>query len=279
MADPAENDPSVRFLHDSSGAQIFGTLIHSLESQEIQRTAASSSSHRRLAMHDSPASAHFITESGTTAKPVKPKVRGKFTPERRKEVQSIRQLGACLRCRMLKKPCSDGDPCQGCAAIETPRVWKRRCIREKLVDTMKLFSDGLESILSYREISNILAHTKAEPFNGYIEAFHSGGQGPVIILEGLQLIANSNAGAISKVSSSNTENECGFVILDPSKDRTGLLLQVDKYFSDMHSFLLGAEPSSLLQSALQTAMGLLKIQNDPTLDSGYELVVNSFGLL
>lgn len=35
---------------------------------------------------------------------VKSKVRGRFTADRRKEVQAVRKQGACIRCRMLKKP-------------------------------------------------------------------------------------------------------------------------------------------------------------------------------
>lgn len=46
----------------------------------------------------------FVNDFGNSAKPAKPKVRGKFSDVRRKQVQSIRKLGACLRCRMLKKP-------------------------------------------------------------------------------------------------------------------------------------------------------------------------------
>lgn len=34
------------------------------------------------------------------------KVRGRFSADRRKEVQAIRKQGACIRCRMLKKPVS-----------------------------------------------------------------------------------------------------------------------------------------------------------------------------
>ena len=36
----------------------------------------------------------------------RPHVRGRFSEGRRKEVQNIRRQGACLRCRMLKKPVS-----------------------------------------------------------------------------------------------------------------------------------------------------------------------------
>ena len=47
---------------------------------------------------------HFTTDFSMNQKPVKPKVRGRFTDSRRKEVQEVRKRGACIRCRMLKKP-------------------------------------------------------------------------------------------------------------------------------------------------------------------------------
>lgn len=46
----------------------------------------------------------FVNDFGDQSKPNKPKVRGRFTAERRREVQEVRKRGACIRCRMLKKP-------------------------------------------------------------------------------------------------------------------------------------------------------------------------------
>ncbi|KAK5134984.1 hypothetical protein LTR08_005936 [Meristemomyces frigidus] len=69
--------------------------------------------------------------------------RGRFTETRRKEVQDIRKRGACIRCRMLKKPCSEGTPCVTCANVETARLWKGTCIRTRLADEFTLWSIGL----------------------------------------------------------------------------------------------------------------------------------------
>lgn len=65
--------------------------------------------------------------------------RNRFTPERRKQVGSVRKVGACLRCRMLKKSCSSETPCSACAAVNTPRHWNVQCIRTKLADEFGLF--------------------------------------------------------------------------------------------------------------------------------------------
>nr|POF08128.1 hypothetical protein CFP56_62708 [Quercus suber] len=69
--------------------------------------------------------------------------RGVFSDSRREEVKANRKRGACLRCRMLKKSCSDGTPCHTCSSVETARVWKDTCIRTRIVDTFPLWSVAL----------------------------------------------------------------------------------------------------------------------------------------
>lgn len=59
---------------------------------------------RPIAMNPNGVSRGYTTDSNCPPRPVRPKVRGRFTPSRRKEVQEVRKRGACLRCRMLKKP-------------------------------------------------------------------------------------------------------------------------------------------------------------------------------
>lgn len=71
------------------------------------------------------------------------KVRSKFTDNRRKEVQEIRKRGACIRCRMLKKPCSEGTPCNTCKTVGSARLWKGACLRTRLADEFTLWSVGI----------------------------------------------------------------------------------------------------------------------------------------
>lgn len=71
------------------------------------------------------------------------KARGRFSEERRKEVQSVRKKGACIRCRMLKKPCSEGTPCGTCKNIESARLWKNQCIRTRIADEFTLYQASL----------------------------------------------------------------------------------------------------------------------------------------
>jgi len=73
-------------------------------------------------------------------KPDKANARARFTDTRRKEVQQIRKQGACMRCRMLKKPCSDGTPCGTCKKVDSARLWKGTCLRTKLAEEFLLYS-------------------------------------------------------------------------------------------------------------------------------------------
>jgi len=59
---------------------------------------------RPIAMNPNGPHREYTTDFNTSPRPSRPKVRGRFTPSRRKEVQEVRKRGACLRCRMLKKP-------------------------------------------------------------------------------------------------------------------------------------------------------------------------------
>lgn len=94
----------------------------------------------------------FTTEYGNGQKAIKPKNRAKFEPDRKKEVSLLRNKGACIRCRMLRKPCSLGDPCDTCKSVESARLWKGPCMRTKLAAELKMFSANLHNGLSRRDI-------------------------------------------------------------------------------------------------------------------------------
>jgi hypothetical protein len=79
-------------------------------------------------------------EFGPIHRSDKTNARARFTDTRRKEVQEIRKRGACMRCRMLKKPCSEGTPCGTCKKIDSARLWKDTCLRTKLAEEFTLYS-------------------------------------------------------------------------------------------------------------------------------------------
>lgn len=62
---------------------------------------------RPIAMNPNPQNQGFINGFGEIGnQTAKHKTRSQFSEERRKEVQLVRKMGACLRCRMLKKTVS-----------------------------------------------------------------------------------------------------------------------------------------------------------------------------
>ena len=94
--------------------------------------------------------------SGPLGKAIqKSNIRKRFDPDRRREVQKLRKMGACIRCRTLKKPCSEETPCLTCQSVEGPRLWKEPCTRARLADSFSLYTAGLLSTLAHRDVSQI----------------------------------------------------------------------------------------------------------------------------
>ena len=54
--------------------------------------------------------------------------KGPLSLEQRKQAGEIRKLGACLRCKFLKKTCDKGEPCAGCLPSHA-RLWRVPCTR------------------------------------------------------------------------------------------------------------------------------------------------------
>ncbi|KAI9798485.1 MAG: hypothetical protein M1833_004751 [Piccolia ochrophora] len=108
----------------------------------------------------------------STSKQPKAKVRGRFSASRRKEVQEVRKRGACIRCRMLKKPCSGDHPCSTCRSVESARLWKQPCVRTRIADELELYSAGLHTVLAYHAVSQARNQAQFEDLPGRIEATH-----------------------------------------------------------------------------------------------------------
>ncbi|EKG18551.1 hypothetical protein MPH_04190 [Macrophomina phaseolina MS6] len=73
---------------------------------------------------------------GTKAgNPKKRKKDGKLTAEARENTKKNRRDGICVRCRLYKIPCDQGNPCQKCCSVEqTHRVFFQPCSREDIAN-------------------------------------------------------------------------------------------------------------------------------------------------
>ena len=103
-------------------------------------------------------------------KAAKQKGRAHFNDTRRKEVQEIRKRGACLRCRMLKKPCSGETPCSTCRTVESARLWKGKCLRTRVADEFGLWATSLFYTRAQIEIPAAIHGLEQQALPGRIEA-------------------------------------------------------------------------------------------------------------
>ena len=238
------------------------TLEQSIQTAELSRT----STYPRIAMN--PMTTEFSAEYGNGQKPNKPKVRGRFTPSRRKEVQAVRKLGACIRCRVLRKPCSDGTPCDTCKNVESARVWKQPCSRTKIAEDFQMYSAGLHVVLAHHEVNATKSRALFRSSPHQIEASHypettvyatfNGLEGQVIPVEG-----NIDPG-LSGDFSTNTLR-----ILDSDND--DLPMKLEAYMKRISGVFFAREPSHFMNATLILAQQLAVEKADVLLESALEL--------
>ncbi|KAK4994015.1 hypothetical protein LTR66_005876 [Elasticomyces elasticus] len=172
--DPALQDDSVLdFIRARPGQQL-GDLENS---QYYTRSIA-------MAAHPNQAAQPVYPQARATVRV--PRKRKNFDDSRRKEVQEIRKRGACIRCRMLKKPvsdgvrvilirvgnlvqCSEGTPCKTCTKVETARLWKHACIRSRLAEELTMYSAGFFKTRAGRCVNQMLRDLMPQPDSGKIE--------------------------------------------------------------------------------------------------------------
>lgn len=66
--------------------------------------------------------------------------KGPLRPEQRKQACEIRKLGACIRCKFLKKTCDTGEPCEGCQPSHA-RLWQVPCTRIDIKEVAYFMKD------------------------------------------------------------------------------------------------------------------------------------------
>lgn len=209
---------------------------------------------------------------GLLLKPQKKQRRGKFTDDRRKEVQGVRKLGACIRCRMLKKPCSGEMPCNTCRIIHQARMWKIQCVRTRIVDEFSLYSTSLFHARSHAKVNCLLVGMTLEKVTGRIEA---------TLLPETQVYATFNPMITKVVEKSDTELD---PLLDGQADkstkRETYLLDFESddvtgklecYLVDTTDKIIEQEPSLFLKTTLGTATQLIGQEGDVLLAKAVNL--------
>lgn len=83
-------------------ALLEGTPERDLALEPVEYRAPTAA--RSIAVNSRAPQRAYTSEFSTSEKHGRQKARARFTAHRRKEVQMVRKMGACIRCRMLKKP-------------------------------------------------------------------------------------------------------------------------------------------------------------------------------
>lgn len=204
----------------------------------------------RIAMNASSMTTEFSAEYGNGEKSTKQKARRRFDPERRKEVQNVRKLGACIRCRMLRKNCSPGDPCVTCSGVESARLWKLGCVRVRIADGMEMYSAGLHTVLAFHQINSAKHQTTFNASPVQIEASHYPDTTIFATLDSLEGHSVSVQGNIDPGLNGDFST-VSLRILDNDKD--DILQKLESYTKRMLPEFIKNEPSHFMNVTLALA--------------------------
>lgn len=217
-----------------------------------QPQAQSPKTHTRIAMN--PMTTEFSAEYGNGQKATKPKVRGKFNEGRRKEVSDIRKIGSCLRCRMLKKPCTAGDPCDTCKGVESARLWKTPCIRTRVAHELCLYSAKLHAVLAHHQVLAAKGSATFQNSLYQIEVSH---------YPGTTIYASFPC-----LEAQDEETGLTSFILDTDND--DLSTKLEAYAKRMMPIFIDNEPSQFIRTTLQTALNVSIQKQDNFLSRALE---------
>jgi hypothetical protein len=255
---PNSLDPMLQDHHD-----------HSKEQMQVHHHMNKAMGHQRPIAMNSANQTHFTTDFSMDQKPSKPKVRGRFSDSRRKEVQEVRKRGACIRCRMLKKPCSGENPCNTCQNVESARLWKQPCIRTRIAEEFGLYSAGLHGVLAYHATNQAKGQIRLDQTPGRIEATHFPESGTFVTFTPLkcqQAQATQSSDIDPAIFAGLTSPD--LELIDSDDDVSGKL---DHYIKKMGPQFADNEDSSFMRATVQTALSITSSSQDGLLPKALEL--------
>jgi hypothetical protein len=225
-------------------------------------------SQRPIAVNPNPQT-HFTSDFSVSHRITKPKVRGRFSDSRRKEVQEVRKRGACIRCRMLKKPCSGENPCNTCQNVESARLWKQPCIRTRIAEEFSLYTAGLHGMLAHHAVYQAKGLIRLNQIPGRIEAthyVHSGHFATFTPLKCQQMSHPQNTeidpGIFATLASPDLE------LIDTDDDISG---KMDLYIKKVGPSFFETEESDFMRVTVQTALCITSPSQDYLLSKVLEL--------
>lgn len=193
--------------------------------------------------------------------------RARFTPARRKEVQEVRKIGACIRCRILRKNCGKGDPCDTCRKVLAPRVWRTGCVRTRLHEQLDLYSAGVQVVLSQNRIN--LLKDQLQPINNGTVIQVSHFPETDIHISAPTLVAMLGPSESQAAARESKEPFQQVVMID--QDTEDIPDKIEKYMRDALPLLIDRESSNFMRITLETAKQRLEEEEDELLRKALEL--------
>ncbi|KAK3400129.1 hypothetical protein B0T20DRAFT_477979 [Sordaria brevicollis] len=196
--------------------------------------------------------------------------RARFNATRRKQVQEVRKIGACIRCRVLRKTCSPGEPCDTCRKVLSPRVWRSGCVRTKFSEQLDLYSAGVQIVLAQGRINTFKQAMVLSNHGLVIEASHFPELSPHLRLQVLQRDGIREAdGKVTTGVPSDKPLDYPIIMVD--NDSQDVPARLESYMREVLPELIKREPSHFMQVTLQTALEIASTTNDELLKKSLEL--------
>ncbi|KFA61238.1 hypothetical protein S40285_06947 [Stachybotrys chlorohalonatus IBT 40285] len=193
--------------------------------------------------------------------------RSRFTPARRREVQEVRKIGACIRCRILRKNCGKGNPCDTCRKVLAPRVWRTGCVRTRLYEQLDMWSAGVQVVLSQNRINLLKDQLELSTNGTVIEVSHLPETGKKLIFKTQVALLEPNAS-----QSTTRKNKDPFhqaIMIDQEVE--DIPEQIEKYVRDILPLFVEREPSKFMRVTLDMAKQQLAESEDDLLRKALEL--------
>ncbi|GAB1319007.1 Zn(2)-C6 fungal-type domain-containing protein [Madurella fahalii] len=197
--------------------------------------------------------------------------RARFNATRRKEVQEVRKIGACIRCRVLRKTCSQGSPCDTCRKVLSPRVWRSGCVRTKFSEQLDLYSAGVQIVLAQARVNSLKQTMTLGNHGVLVEACHFPECASRLQLQVLQRDPDRDAEGKLVDSSIMDDRPSSYPIIMLDNDNQDVPARVETYMREVLPELIRREPSHFMQVTLQTAVDVAGKTNDELLKKSLEL--------
>ncbi|KAK3688552.1 hypothetical protein B0T22DRAFT_426364 [Podospora appendiculata] len=264
-ANPTEGSPSVSA---ASPSQPWGEITYATDSfQAMTPSDAMMTTQERTPLLTK---GGFRLESAGVNGAKSRHSRARFNATRRKQVQEVRKIGACIRCRVLRKTCSQGEPCDTCRKVLSPRVWRSGCVRTKFSEQLDLYSAGVQIVLAQGRINTLKKAMSISNHGVHIEACHFADQETHLRLQVMQRDGPRDVDGKDDTSLTG-DNPIHYPIIMVDNDVQDVPALVETYMREILPELIRREPSNFMQVTLQTALDIASSTNDELLKKSLEL--------